>query len=339
MRTVIATFRKDLGFAARVLWKNPGFTLLAVLVLAFGIGGSAAMFSIVDAVLIRPLPYPGPEMLVALLETHEKMGKQSVSWWDFLDWQKQSQSMQQMAAIQSTIFILTGNGDPERLIGANVSATFFPVLGISPSLGQVFGAEADRSGTDRVVVVSYSLWKRKLNADLGVLGKNLTLNGHPYRVVAVLPPAFQFTQQLDIYAPIWLSSGEMGGRGSHPNLMVVGRMRDGIGLEQVRNEMSVIGTRLAQQYPATNSGESILVQPLTEVITGALAKPLLLLMGAVILVLFIACANVANLLLVRAASKNEKSASVEPSERLVYESWPSSLRKACFWRSWVLWPA
>jgi putative ABC transport system permease protein len=308
MISIVERFYRDLRFASRLLWKDRAFTLAAVLALALGIGGNTAIFSVVDSVLMRPLPYKDSDQLVALSEIHQKAGKRSVSWWDFLDWQKQCKSISQMAAIQETIFNITGDGDPERLIGANVSGSFFQILGITPYLGNTFTQEQDRPGGAHAVVIAYSFWKRKLQGDPNAIGRNLTLNGHPYTIAAVLSPSFQFTEPLDIFAPIWFAAGEMGGRGSHPNLAVIGRLASGTTLRQASDEMSIISSRLAQLYPVSNAGESALVQSLADAVTGGISKALMLLMGAVMFVLLIACVNVANLLLARSAAREREIA-------------------------------
>jgi putative ABC transport system permease protein len=220
------------------------------------------MFSALDAVLIRPLPYPQPESLIAISERHEKWGKQDVSWWNFVDWRAQSKTIGQMAAAQGTIFNLTGADEPERLIGANVSAEFFSILGASPAVGRLFGPLDDRKGAAPVVVLSNSFWRRKLHADPNVAGRALTFNGFKYTIAGVLTSDFRYLYSLDVFAPIVLSANEMGGRASHPGIEVIARIKPGFTLDQVRREMRVISLRLAREYPATNTGESAMLAPL-----------------------------------------------------------------------------
>ena len=298
---VVEDFWQDLRYAVRVLSKSPGFTAAVVATLGLGIGGTAAMFSALDAVLIRPLPYPQPESLIAISERHEKWGKQDVSWWNFVDWRAQSKTIGQMAAAQGTIFNLTGAGEPERLIGANVSAEFFSILGASPAVGRLFGPLDDRKGAAPVVVLSNSFWRRKLHADPNVAGRALTFNGFKYTIAGVLTSDFRYLYSLDVFAPIVLSANEMGGRASHPGIEVIARIKPGFTLDQVRREMRVISLRLAREYPATNTGESAMLAPLRDNFFATFDKPLLLLSGAVLFVLLIACANAASLSMARSA--------------------------------------
>ncbi len=309
---IFADLGQDVRYALRMLVKNPAFTAVAVIALALGIGANTAIFSVVNAVLLRPLPFKNPGQLVMVWENAAHLGfpKDTPSPANFLDWQKQAQSFAGMAATAERSFNLTGLGEPERLEGRRVSANLFDLLGVRVLVGRTFVTDDDRPGT-HVVLLSYSLWQRRFGSDPSVIGQALSLNGESYTVVGVMPRLVQLpgysSRNDQLWVPIAFSQEEASQRGNH-FLEVIARLKPGITLKQAQAEMETIAARLAGAYPVYNMRRGAVVVPLHEQVVGDIKPALLVLLGSVGFVLLIACANVANLLLARAAVRQKEIA-------------------------------
>ncbi len=295
------TLLKDLRYGIRMLIRSPGFTTVAVLALALGIGANSAIFSVVNAVLLRPLPYEAPERLVSLSEREPQLEGMSISYPNFLDWREQNRVFEQIAVYRRQSCNLTGGSEPERLIGGQVSADLFPALRAKQALGRTFLHEEDKPGGNLVVILSHGLWQRRFGSDPKILGQTLTLNGKSYSVIGIMPVNFAFPSRVELWTPVGQESGQpsWAARSNHPGLYGIARLKAGVTLEQARSEMDTIVARLEKQYPQSNSGNRVTVTPLLETIIRNIKPALLVLLGAVGFVLLIACANVANLLLAR----------------------------------------
>jgi predicted permease len=301
---------QDVRYGLRMLARNPAFTLIAVIALALGIGANTAIFSVVNTILLRPLPYHEADRLMMVWEDNSRMGfpKDTPAAANFLDWRDQNHVFEGMAAISEISFNLTGTGDPERIDGRRVSAGLFSLLGVAPQLGRGFMAEEDKPGGNHVVIISHGLWQRRLGSDPGIIGKPINLNGESYTVVGVMPANFQLLDRtVQMWVPIAFDAKEAGDRGNH-FLEVLARLKPGVTLDQAQAEMTTIAHRLEQQHPETNARLGAIVTPLHEHVVGDIRPALLVLLGAVAFVLLIACANVANLLLARAAARQKEIA-------------------------------
>ena len=300
---VIDELTRDARYGLRALRRAPAFTAVAVLTIALGVGAATTIYSVVQSVL-RPLPYHDPASLVAVVTTYR--GKDdATSALDFVDWRRASKTFSGIAAIETDAMTLTGGGEPERLDAASVSASLFSILRVRPVAGRVFRAGEDSIGSGRVVMLSEALWRRRFSGDTGVVGRAVTLDGNPYTVVGVLPTRVSYPATADIYVPLVFPAEDLdeGNRGAR-YYDVVARLAPGATIEQARVEMRTIASRLASAHPRSDEGVSVRVAPLLDETVGTFRSPLLVLLGAAGVLLLIACANVANLLLVRSAGRD-----------------------------------
>jgi predicted permease len=302
--TLLENFLQDLRYGARSMRRAPGFTAVAVIALALGIGANAAIFSVVNAVLLRPLAYRDSDRLVTILNN----GDGPVAVANYIDWRDQSRSFQAMAAADYWSANLTGLDAPERLLGLKVTQNLLPMLGVQPLLGRLFVEGEDRVGAEHEIILSYNLWQRRFSGDPNIVGKTILLDGASYTIVGIMPQGFRF-------APFWATRAEMWApnafgdrvhnRGGN-SLRVFARLKNRVSLEQARAEIVGVTARLEQQFPGTN--REVVVTPLKEKVVGKIETPLLVLLGAVGFVLLIACANVAHMLLARAAARQKEIA-------------------------------
>jgi putative ABC transport system permease protein len=310
-RFYMHAFRQDIRYALRVLARQPGVTLVAVLTLALGIGANSAIFSAVNAVLLRPLPYDEPDRLVTLWEKRPAEGVMDnvVSPADFADWSKMATSFESMAAMTVVPADLIGVGEPVRLFVGAVTTRFFDVLRVDPLLGRRFRDEENVAGKHRVVILGHKLWTTRFSSDRNVVGRTLSLNGIPHEVVGVLPETFEFPDEtIDIWAPNPMEGLPAALPRANHELSVYARLKDGVSLDQARMEMDRVGQLLEQQYPATNRGHGGWATSLEDRLKTPVRRSLLLLLGAVAFVLLIACVNVANILLAKAAGRRREMA-------------------------------
>jgi predicted permease len=302
------SFLQDLRYGARMLRKNPGFTAIAVLTLALGIGANTAIFSVVNAVLLRPLPYIHPEQLIIIRETSQRVGVHSPSYPDFLDWRAQSKTIAQMAILNNSDFNLSGVAKPENIMGYAVSPNCLSLLGVRPFLGRDFLPSEEAPGTAPVVMLSYALWQSHFGADPNAIGKTITLDGRSFTIIAILPPDFRLDDKTDAIAPIGVWAAGMMDRGDRGDAEVLGRLAPGTTFQQARAGLDTIATNLQKAYPVQNGDIGVNVTTLRDQLVGDARPAILVLFGAVVFVLLIACVNVANLFLVRGAARSREIA-------------------------------
>ncbi len=302
------SFARDLRQAVRAFVRRPAFTMLALATIGLGIGANTAIFTVVDAVLLRPLPYPEPDALALVWEQDRERGWDRVpaSAEDFLTWRAESRAFQSLAAGRGASYALTdGDGPPEQTPGMAVSAEFFDVFAVQPAHGAPFGPSANQDGANRVVVLSHSLWTRRYGADPALVGRTIRVNGEAHLVAAVMPQGFHFPSTAQLWTPLVFQQEQLDDRNWH-FLTAVGRLADDVSIDGARSEISTLADRLASDWPESNAGWGADVQPLHAEMTQSVRGMLWVLLGAVGFVLLIACANVANLLLVRAAGRTRE---------------------------------
>jgi len=308
----MGTLVHDLRYSLRVLLKSPGFAAVAVTVLALGIGANTAIFSVVNAVLLRPLPYQDPGRLVQVwhvppAKSFPGMTQFPVSAANYLDWRDQNQVFEQLAIYSSADLNLTGKGKPESVTSAVVSPNFFSALRVRPLIGRAIAPGEDQLGHANVVVLSHAFWREHFGSDASIVGQNITLNQQSYTVVGVMPARFQMPPSVQIWTPLAWTDKEKAVRGEH-HFGVIGRLKPGADLHQAQAEMNMISSQLEQQYPADDKGWGAVVVPLREQLVGSVRPALLVLLGAVAFVLLIACANVANLMLAKTLGRRKEIA-------------------------------
>src|SRR5437588_10982222 len=309
----LEAFWQDLRYAVRMLIKSPGFALIAIITLALGIGANTAIFSVVSGVLLNPLPYPHSEQLVSLFTEMPNFKNGSISYPNFGDWRRMNRSFSAIAAYRTNGFNLTEHGEPERLHGEMISADFFEILGVNPILGRTFSEDEDRMGANPTVMITEGLWKRKYGSNPNIIGQRMVLNGVGRTIIGIVPSGFHLHIQNfqrsgplnDVYVPVgeWNEPQFHNNRAAGWGLDAIGRLKPGITFEQARADMDRVSRDLAAEYPDVNGNKKAYLLSLKDEIVGDMRPVLLVILGAVMFVLLIACVNVANLLLARATGR------------------------------------
>ena len=298
----------DFRFAFRMLLKSPGFSIIAITTLALGIGANTAIFTVFDAILLKPLPFAKPDQLVQIYGTGPQLDRAPNSPANFLDWKEQNRVFQRISALQGEVFTLLSHDAPERLRAARVSYDFFDLLGVHPALGRSFRSDEDEYGRNQVVVLSHESWQKRFGGRADIIGQVIKLNDQSFTVVGVMPAGFNFpSRECQLWTPISFTPAEKTLRDTN-YLSVIARLKDDVKLEQASAQMNLLARQIAQQHPELNSGDALMLVSLNETIVGDVRPVLLVLLGAVALLLLICCANVANLLLARTAGRQKEIA-------------------------------
>lgn len=311
--SLMESLGQDLRFAARTLRKSPGFTMAALLTLAVGIGASTAIFSMLNAVVLRPLPFAEPDRLMFLLEQDRDGDRMGIAWPSFLDWRRELKSFDSLAAFGVATFNLSGDGGggAERLVGRQVTWEFLHTLGIVPALGRDLQPQDDQLGVDHRVLISHRLWQRRYGGDAGIIGRTMVMDNHPHTIIGVMPPDFSLFGEADVYEPFTPRTGPGSGwadRGNHMNVSAIGRLKAGVSEEAARQEVAALARTIAGAHPTTSSGVEAFLEPLAANVVGDTRETLLALFAAVGFLLLIACANVTNLQIARGAARQHELA-------------------------------